>query len=93
MIGFFERYLTIWVALCIVGGILLGQAATTVSGHWTHGSGAGQSSSRRADLGDDHSDAGQDRFRRNDAGRKPVARHWRHVIREMVRQNIKEQRT
>ena len=23
-IGFFERYLTIWVALCIVGGILLG---------------------------------------------------------------------
>jgi ACR3 family arsenite transporter len=25
-IGFFERYLTIWVALCIVTGILLGQA-------------------------------------------------------------------
>lgn len=25
-IGFFERYLTIWVALCIVAGILLGQA-------------------------------------------------------------------
>jgi ACR3 family arsenite transporter len=25
MIGFFERYLTVWVALCIVGGILLGQ--------------------------------------------------------------------
>lgn len=25
-IGFFERYLTVWVALCIVGGILLGQA-------------------------------------------------------------------
>jgi ACR3 family arsenite transporter len=24
--GFFERYLTLWVALCIVGGILLGQA-------------------------------------------------------------------
>lgn len=24
-IGFFERYLTIWVALCIVGGILVGQ--------------------------------------------------------------------
>jgi ACR3 family arsenite transporter len=24
-IGFFERYLTIWVALCIVGGVLLGQ--------------------------------------------------------------------
>jgi len=25
-IGFFERYLTVWVALCIVGGVLLGQA-------------------------------------------------------------------
>ena len=24
-IGFFERYLTVWVALCIVGGVLLGQ--------------------------------------------------------------------
>jgi len=24
-IGFFEKYLTIWVALCIVGGILLGR--------------------------------------------------------------------
>ncbi|KAA0999359.1 ACR3 family arsenite efflux transporter [Paraburkholderia panacisoli] len=24
-IGFFERYLTVWVGLCIVGGILLGQ--------------------------------------------------------------------
>jgi ACR3 family arsenite transporter len=25
-IGFFERYLTVWVALCIIAGILLGQA-------------------------------------------------------------------
>jgi len=24
-IGFFERYLTIWVALCIVAGVILGQ--------------------------------------------------------------------
>ena len=24
-IGFFERYLTIWVALCIVLGLLIGQ--------------------------------------------------------------------
>ncbi|PQV45832.1 ACR3 family arsenite efflux transporter [Paraburkholderia sp. BL21I4N1] len=29
-IGFFERYLTVWVALCIVGGILLGQWAPAV---------------------------------------------------------------
>ena len=29
-IGFFERYLTVWVALCIVGGICLGQWMPTV---------------------------------------------------------------
>ncbi|MDD2476209.1 MAG: arsenical-resistance protein, partial [Dysgonamonadaceae bacterium] len=26
-IGFFEKYLTIWVALCIVGGIFIGSFA------------------------------------------------------------------
>ena len=26
-LGLFERYLTVWVALCIIGGIVLGQAA------------------------------------------------------------------
>lgn len=26
----FERYLTVWVALCIVGGILLGKVAPPV---------------------------------------------------------------
>ncbi|WP_194725297.1 ACR3 family arsenite efflux transporter [Noviherbaspirillum malthae] len=29
-IGFFERYLTIWVALCIIAGILLGKAFPSV---------------------------------------------------------------
>jgi ACR3 family arsenite transporter len=29
-IGFFERYLTVWVALCIVTGVALGQAAPAV---------------------------------------------------------------
>ncbi|MDN4573604.1 arsenical-resistance protein [Pandoraea cepalis] len=29
-IGFFERYLTVWVALCIVAGVLLGQAVPGV---------------------------------------------------------------
>lgn len=29
-IGFFERYLTVWVALCIVGGIVLGQLSPSV---------------------------------------------------------------
>ncbi|MHC4717664.1 MAG: ACR3 family arsenite efflux transporter, partial [Planctomycetota bacterium] len=30
-LGFFERYLTLWVALCIVGGMLLGRAAPGVA--------------------------------------------------------------
>jgi len=30
-LGFFERYLTIWVALCIVGGIVLGKLAPGVA--------------------------------------------------------------
>ncbi|MGV3741019.1 MAG: arsenic resistance protein, partial [Burkholderiaceae bacterium] len=29
-IGFFERYLTLWVALCIIAGILLGQAFPSI---------------------------------------------------------------
>ena len=30
-IGFFERYLTVWVLLCIGAGILLGKAAPGVA--------------------------------------------------------------
>ncbi len=30
-LSFFERYLTVWVALCIVGGILLGKVAPKVA--------------------------------------------------------------
>ena len=31
MKSLFERYLTVWVALCIVGGILLGKVAPEVA--------------------------------------------------------------
>jgi len=30
-ISFYEKYLTLWVALCIVAGILLGKIAPTVA--------------------------------------------------------------
>ena len=30
-LGFFERYLTVWVLLCIAGGILLGKIAPGVA--------------------------------------------------------------
>ena len=32
-LGFFEKYLTVWVGLCIVGGILLGKAAPGLAGY------------------------------------------------------------
>ena len=30
-LGFFERYLTLWVLLCIAGGILLGKVAPGIA--------------------------------------------------------------
>ncbi len=41
-LGFFERYLTIWVALCIVAGVALGQLVPAVPdtlARFTHASG------------------------------------------------------
>ena len=29
-LGFFERYLTVWVILCILGGIALGKVAAMI---------------------------------------------------------------
>ena len=31
-LGFFERYLTLWVGICIIGGIILGRLAPGVAG-------------------------------------------------------------
>lgn len=33
-ISFFERYLTVWVALCIVSGIALGKLCQTSRSNW-----------------------------------------------------------
>ena len=76
--GKFERYLTLWVALCIVAGIALGQAlpglfralgAATVA--------RSESAGRGARLADDRSDAAQNRPRRSWAGTRALARHRR----------------
>ncbi len=61
----FERYLTVWVALCIVAGVALGHFLPGVF----QAIGAcrdrpGQSAGGGADLADDHPDAGEDRLRR-----------------------------
>jgi hypothetical protein len=60
----FERYLTVWVFLCIVVGIALGQccpARSRPSAAWSR---AGQPAGRPADLGDDHPDAAEGGLRR-----------------------------
>ena len=75
-LGTFERYLTVWVALCIVAGIALGrlvpgpfQALGRADGR------RGQHPGRRADLADDRADAAQGRFRRAAPRRRAMARH------------------
>ena len=60
-IGFFERYLTVWVFLCIIVGIALGHYLPgTVPGHWQDGDGTGQHACRGIDLANDNSDAAED---------------------------------
>ena len=73
----FERYLTLWVALCIVAGIALGHCFPgAVPGHRRGRGRAGQPAGRRADLADDHPDAAEDRLRARSA---QVREHWRGI--------------
>lgn len=56
----FERYLSLWVALCIVAGVLLGASLSRcLSGHRSTGSGTGEFARWPVDLGDDYSHVGQ----------------------------------
>ena len=75
--GLFERYLTLWVALCIVAGIALGQLVPALfhAHRRCHGR-AGQPAGRGADLADDRADAAEDRFRARSAR---SAEHWRGI--------------
>ena len=72
----FERYLTLWVALCIVAGIAArALSAGPVSCDRRGGSREGQYPGRGADLADDRPDADQDRLCRARRGRQ----HWRGI--------------
>ena len=65
----FERYLTVWVGLCIIVGVLLGQFLPGVfHADCRPGNRQGQHSGRRAGVGDDHPDAAEDRLRRAASG-------------------------
>ena len=75
--GVFERYLTLWVALCIVAGIALGQLLPgAVPRRRPRRGGAGQPAGRGAGLADDRADAAQDRLRARSAR---CGRHWRGI--------------
>ena len=88
-IGFFERYLTVWVALCIVVGIGFGQLLPgRVARHRQPRSRARQPAGRPADLGDDHPDAGEDRLRRARPRAPPLARHRRDAVRQLGGQAV-----
>ena len=60
-IGFFERYLTAWVALCILVGIGLGQGLPDLfKAIGAMEVAQGQPAGGAADLGDDHPHAAQE---------------------------------
>ena len=81
----FERYLTLWVALCILAGIGLGQAdPRRVPRDWRGDRRGGQSAGRRAGLADDHSDAAQDRPRGARASEQALARRRRDGRRQLA---------
>ena len=77
-LGVFERYLTLWVALCIVAGIALGQLLPGA----VPGASARLEVAQvnlpvgRADLADDHPDAAEGRLRR---ARHRSREHWRGI--------------
>ncbi|MCK7468885.1 MAG: hypothetical protein MZU91_12680 [Desulfosudis oleivorans] len=63
------------MAICIVVGIVLGQVfPAPVQAIGAHGDRAGQPAGGRADLGDDHPDAAEDRLRRAGPGAGSTSR-------------------
>ena len=85
----FERFLTFWVALCIVAGIALGQLLPGVLPRdRQRDRGAGQHPGRGARVADDRADAAEDRPRRAGRGRTALARHRHHGRRQLAGQAV-----
>jgi hypothetical protein len=77
----FERYLTVWVALCMVAGVVLGQVAPglvhTLRTDGVRSRQPYQSADRRAHLADDRADDDEGRFRL-DSSRRGASGWTRH---------------
>lgn len=79
-IGFFERYLTLWVALCIMAGIGVGQWLPGVPAALGKFEYANVSiPGRYSNLVDDLPDDAQSGFSEREECRKKAARHHRNV--------------
>ena len=74
-LNLFERYLTVWVGLCMIAGCCLASLSRLYCQLRTHGVWQGQPGQRadcRPDLADDHSDDDEGRFWRDpECGQKP----------------------
>jgi ACR3 family arsenite transporter len=80
----FERYLSLWVALCIVAGVALGHLLPGLfAAIAERGNRAGQSAGGRAGLADDHPDAAEDRLRRARPGARALARRRCHAVHQL----------
>ena len=88
-LGVFERYLTLWVALCIIAGIALGGIAPApIPGPGLVECRQRQYPGRAADLADDRPDAAAGRFRRDRPGHAALARHPRHAGDQLADQAV-----
>ena len=83
-ISFFERYLTLWVFLCIVAGIALGYWFPSPFRYWaTWRSRRSSLPVSYSDLVDDYSDVAEDRFWRPASCQGALARCRRHAVRQL----------
>ena len=85
----FERYLTVWVALCIVAGRHpRPSGAKRISCDRRGRNRQGQSAGRGLDLAHDHSHADQDRLCRARRSPSALARHRRDPLHQLGRQAV-----
>ena len=90
-LAFFERYLSLWVALCMVQGFYWETSSLPDCGNprdGTRGGEPGQRSHCCADLADDHADDDEGRFLGREERRPAAGWAARHALRELGRETL-----
>ena len=91
-LNLFERYLTVWVTLCMVGGVVLGQSlpgrgcSLAKLGVWRRQ--PYQCSNRYPDLADDHSDDDEGRPVFTERCRAETLRITDHALCKLARETV-----